>query len=69
MKDRSDRGAVRTGRRLTPPPRGCNNTIFISKIFSQKNLAKKLGRVLQPEISGMVYVRVRLVQVEGPPTL
>src|SRR5215831_12764058 len=40
--------------------------IFISKIFSQKNLAKKLGRVLQPEISGMVCVRVRSCSTPPP---
>src|SRR5262249_52342235 len=40
--------------------------IFISKIFFQKNLAQKLGRVLQPEISGMVCVRVRSCSTPPP---
>jgi len=56
VKDHSDRGAVRTGRRVTPSLQN----------FFPKNLAKKLGRVLQPEISGMVCVRV-LVLVHPAP--
>jgi hypothetical protein len=39
----SDRGAVRTGRRVTPSPLGVNNTTFISKIFSQKIWPKNWG--------------------------
>jgi hypothetical protein len=57
-QDRCPIGRCQNGRRVTPLLGDANNTIFISKIFSQKNLAKKLGRVLQTEISGMVCVRV-----------
>src|SRR5262245_7785308 len=38
---------------------GMLTTRFLFPKFFPKNLAKKLGRVLQPEISGMVCVRVR----------
>jgi hypothetical protein len=37
------------------------------KFFPKKNLAKKLGRVLQPEISGMVCVRVQVLLHPAPP--
>ena len=36
------------------------------KFFPKKNLAKKLGRVLQPEISGMVCARVRSCSTPPP---
>ena len=39
---------------------------FYFQNFFPKNLAKKLGRVLQPEISGMVCVRVRFCSTPPP---
>src|SRR5262252_8894301 len=39
---------------------------FYFQNFFPKNLAKKLGRVLQPEISGMVCVRVRSCSTPPP---
>src|SRR5262245_15491645 len=39
---------------------------FYFQNFLPKNLAKKLGRVLQPEISGMVCVRVRSCSTPPP---
>jgi hypothetical protein len=42
------------------------NARFLFPKFFPKNLAKKLGRVLQPEISGMVCVRVRFCSTSPP---
>jgi len=39
---------------------------FYFQNFFPKNLAKKLGRVLQPEISGMVCVRVPVLLHPAP---
>src|SRR5215510_7716518 len=53
------------GRPVTPSPGMLTHDFYFQNFFP-KNLAKKLGRVLQPEISGMVCVRVRFCSTPPP---